>query len=116
MLYYKLNMLLSLNSAFDWTIEFIYSDCLIIYFVVQVSVSIEGGPSRLVEGVDVRFQCKADANPPDVSYRYWIVKYIILILSAYLNDIVSYDFPLKRTKFHLLLWQLNIFQTDKYML
>lgn len=39
---------------------------------LQVTVSVVGGSTRLMEGVDVRLQCTADANPPNVTYRWYI--------------------------------------------
>lgn len=35
-------------------------------------MSVVGGASRLMEGMDVRLKCSADANPPDVTYRWYI--------------------------------------------
>lgn len=44
-------------------------------YAPKVTVSIISGASpngRIPEGADVRLGCKADANPPDVTYRWFI--------------------------------------------
>ncbi|KAG8331115.1 irregular chiasm C-roughest protein isoform X4 [Homalodisca vitripennis] len=41
-------------------------------YAPKVTVSVVGSGSRLVEGQDVRLSCSADANPPDVTYRWFI--------------------------------------------
>ncbi|XP_024083061.1 irregular chiasm C-roughest protein-like isoform X2 [Cimex lectularius] len=41
-------------------------------YAPKVTVSVIGGATRLTEGVDVRLKCSADANPPDVTYRWYI--------------------------------------------
>ncbi|XP_073987777.1 irregular chiasm C-roughest protein-like isoform X2 [Rhodnius prolixus] len=41
-------------------------------YAPKVTVSVVGGSTRLMEGVDVRLQCTADANPPNVTYRWYI--------------------------------------------
>ncbi|XP_075214168.1 irregular chiasm C-roughest protein-like [Lycorma delicatula] len=41
-------------------------------YAPKVTVKVVGGSSRLVEGADVRLLCSADANPPDVTYRWFI--------------------------------------------
>nr|XP_029717674.1 irregular chiasm C-roughest protein-like isoform X1 [Aedes albopictus] len=40
-------------------------------YAPKVSVEIISG-DRIVEGTDVRFRCHADANPPEVSYKWYI--------------------------------------------
>jgi hypothetical protein len=37
-----------------------------------------GQGSRLVEGQDVRVVCSADANPPEVSYRWFVNDQLVL--------------------------------------
>ena len=39
---------------------------------MQVTVSVVGNSNRLVEGSDVQLTCSADANPPDVTYKWYI--------------------------------------------
>ncbi|KAF6215510.1 hypothetical protein GE061_010265 [Apolygus lucorum] len=41
-------------------------------YAPKVTVSVVGGASRLMEGMEVRLKCSADANPPDVTYRWYI--------------------------------------------
>ncbi|RZF42205.1 hypothetical protein LSTR_LSTR004354 [Laodelphax striatellus] len=41
-------------------------------YAPKVTVKVVGGPSRLIEGADVRLLCSADANPPDVTYKWFI--------------------------------------------
>ncbi|CAB0007579.1 unnamed protein product [Nesidiocoris tenuis] len=41
-------------------------------YAPKVTVSVVGGSSRLMEGMDVRLKCSADANPTDVTYRWYI--------------------------------------------
>uniref|UniRef100_A0A1B6DD38 Ig-like domain-containing protein n=1 Tax=Clastoptera arizonana TaxID=38151 RepID=A0A1B6DD38_9HEMI len=45
---------------------------LAVKYAPKVTVSIAGSNTRLVEGSDVRLTCTADANPPDVTYRWFI--------------------------------------------
>ncbi|XP_066905947.1 irregular chiasm C-roughest protein [Halyomorpha halys] len=41
-------------------------------YAPKVTVSVIDGSTRLMEGMDVRLKCSADANPPDVTYRWYI--------------------------------------------
>ncbi|XP_039280825.1 irregular chiasm C-roughest protein isoform X2 [Nilaparvata lugens] len=41
-------------------------------YAPKVTVKVVGGTSRLIEGADVRLLCSADANPPDVTYKWFI--------------------------------------------
>lgn len=41
-------------------------------YAPKVTVSVVGSSNRLVEGSDVRLSCSADANPQDVTYRWYI--------------------------------------------
>lgn len=45
---------------------------------VQVTVTVVGSSTRLVEGQDVRLSCSADANPPDVTYRWFINDQVVM--------------------------------------
>lgn len=45
---------------------------------LQVTVTVVGSSTRLVEGQDVRLSCSADANPPDVTYRWFINDQVVM--------------------------------------
>lgn len=53
---------------------------------------------RIPEGSDVRFLCRADANPPNVTYRWYINEE--LVAGDYTTEMVS-------------LWGLDIVYLDK---
>ncbi|KAG8322367.1 hypothetical protein J6590_024714 [Homalodisca vitripennis] len=44
----------------------------------KVRVYIVGNGSRLVEGQDVRLMCSATANPPDITYRWFVNNQLVL--------------------------------------
>lgn len=46
-------------------------------YAPKVTVSVIDGSTRLVEGMDVRLKCSADANPPDVTYKWYINERLI---------------------------------------
>ncbi|XP_054285218.1 irregular chiasm C-roughest protein-like isoform X3 [Macrosteles quadrilineatus] len=47
-------------------------------YAPKVTVSVVGSMTRLVEGQDVRLLCSADANPPNVTYRWFINDQLVL--------------------------------------
>lgn len=42
-----------------------------------MTVSVIDGSTRLMEGMDVRLKCSADANPSDVTYKWYINERLI---------------------------------------
>lgn len=40
--------------------------------ILQITLTIAGPTRKLVEGSDVQFSCLTKANPPDVSYRWFV--------------------------------------------
>uniref|UniRef100_A0A1B6LJR2 Ig-like domain-containing protein n=2 Tax=Graphocephala atropunctata TaxID=36148 RepID=A0A1B6LJR2_9HEMI len=47
-------------------------------YAPKVRVYVVGNGSRLVEGQDVRLVCSAAANPPDITYRWFINNQLVL--------------------------------------
>lgn len=62
-------------------------------YAPKVSVSVVGENSlnggRIPEGSDVRFMCRADANPSNVTYRWFINEE--LVAGDYTTELVSQD-------------------------
>lgn len=60
-------------------------------YAPKVSISVIGESTltggRIPEGSDVRFLCRADANPPNVTYRWYINEE--LVAGDYTTEMVS---------------------------
>lgn len=59
-------------------------------YAPKVSVSAIGGTmsdGRIAEGSDVKYKCHADANPPEVTYRWYINEE--LVIGDFTTEMVS---------------------------
>ena len=70
-------------------------------YAPKVSISVIGESSltggRIPEGSDVRFLCRADANPSNVTYRWYINEE--LVAGDYTTEMVSCCFN-RKTECH----------------
>uniref|UniRef100_A0A2H8TWA9 Irregular chiasm C-roughest protein n=1 Tax=Melanaphis sacchari TaxID=742174 RepID=A0A2H8TWA9_9HEMI len=58
------------NSAVDKKLQ--TKIHLYVKFAPKITLTITGSTKKLVEGSDVKFSCLTKANPPDVSYRWFV--------------------------------------------
>lgn len=102
-----------LLCGLEWKINFVLFSCVWLYnniihnfslnefwlfypnfsqvkYAPKVSVSVIGGAlagGRIPEGAEVRLSCRSDANPSDVTYRWYINEE--LVVGDYTTEMVS---------------------------
>ena len=64
-------------------------------YAPKVKIAVIGGAlngGRILEGTEVRLSCRADANPPDVTYRWFVGEE--LSDGSHASELVSFFFLL----------------------